>query len=131
MKSKARQLREELDAVASKHTRTKARYQQTADNVEKCWQKVSAGKSDSLLTVNQKTYMKVWNLMGWVQNLSVFTHVSHLWQNNERLAVLEAELSYQELIYKEAQKKHLEVKESFDRQVKELYEVRPLTNKPY
>lgn len=45
-------------------------------------------------------------------------------QNNERLAVLEAELSYQEVVYKEALKKHVEMKESFDRQVKDLYMVR-------
>lgn len=45
-------------------------------------------------------------------------------QNNERLAVLEAELSYQEIVYKEAQKKHVDMQESFDRQVKELYMVR-------
>ena len=38
--------------------------------------------------------------------------------------MLEAELSYQATVYREAQSKHLEAKEQFDRQVKELYRVR-------
>lgn len=59
VKSKTRQLRDELEAAANRHHKMKTRYQQTADNVEKCWQKVSAGRSDSLLTANQKSYMKV------------------------------------------------------------------------
>ena len=54
-----RQLRDELEAASNKHLKTKTKYQQTADNVEKCWQKVSTGRSDSLLTANQKSYMKV------------------------------------------------------------------------
>ena len=45
------------------------------------------------------------------------------YQSEERFAVMKAEFFLQELVYREAQRKHVEVRESFDRDVKELYKV--------
>lgn len=39
--------------------------------------------------------------------------------------MLKAELSLQEAVYRDARKKHVDARERFDEDVKELYKVRP------
>ena len=45
-------------------------------------------------------------------------------QMEEKLAVLKAELQYQEEVYHQAYRKHVDVQDNFDKDVKELYLVR-------
>lgn len=44
----------------------------------------------------------------------------------EKLAVLKAELQYQEEVYHQAYKKHVGTQESFNKDVKELYLVKTI-----
>ena len=53
-----------------------------------------------------------------------------LWQNEEKLASLKSELSLQEAVYHEAYKKHTEMSENFDKEVKELYKVTKVVEDP-
>lgn len=63
MRIKLRQLRDELELAANRHTRSKTKYQLAADNVDKCWQKVLTVRANSMLAANQKSHiMKVWNV---------------------------------------------------------------------
>ena len=44
----------------------KTRYQQTADETEKYWQKVQTGRAETLLVAHQKAYIKVRHTSGRV-----------------------------------------------------------------
>ncbi len=59
LRNRARQVREQLAAAAARHQKMKARYLQTAEAVDKYWQKVSAGRSETLQLANQKSHLKV------------------------------------------------------------------------
>lgn len=56
IRNRARLLRDKLEAASARHHRMKTRYQQTAEEAEKYWQKVQAARSD---VAHQKSHLKV------------------------------------------------------------------------
>lgn len=56
IKSKTRVLRDQLETAANRHHKAKSRYQQAAEAVDKCWQRVTTTRSE---LVNQKANQKV------------------------------------------------------------------------
>lgn len=59
IRNRARQLRDQLEVAAGRHQKIKSKYEQTAEETEKYWQKVSAARAETLLLAHQKSYLKV------------------------------------------------------------------------
>ena len=62
-------MRDQLEAAAVKHQKVKSKYQHTAEEAEKFWQKVQAAKAEKLLVAHQRTHMKVSTAMLWATML--------------------------------------------------------------